>query len=369
MIELITGLPGNAKTLYAISMVRAKAEQENRPVYYSGIKALTLPGWTEIDPLKWMQCPQGALILIDECQKIFRARSLGSTPPVHVTELEEHRHRGHDLFLLSQHPSLVDPSVRRLSGVHRHLVRIFGMEASTVHRWPSVKDNCDKNSARVDSEKTRWGFDKSLYGCYHSADEHTMKRHIPLRLKLLVLVPVVLALAGYSVYRLMVRIPAGSRPVPSGSVVGAGQLASADPLNRRQVAFDPVADAKQFVAMNMPRVAGLPHTAPKYDVLTVPTRVPVPAACIQVGGVTSTNCKCYSQQGTVMAVEFNMCIMFARNGFFEDFDPERDRRDTDRVARSSAVLDGRGLQQSVAAVVSLPEPSTAFRIAGTSLAK
>jgi zona occludens toxin len=86
MIELITGLPGNAKTLYTIGEVKRRAEAEGRPVYYAGIKELQLD-WTPIEADKWTDCPAGSIIVIDECQKVFRNRSLGAQPPAHVTEL------------------------------------------------------------------------------------------------------------------------------------------------------------------------------------------------------------------------------------------------------------------------------------------
>ena len=83
MIELITGLPGNSKTLFSIRHLIDRASQENRAVYYSGLKEFKaddprLKGttWTEFDPLKWHETvPSGALIFIDEAQTIFRARS------------------------------------------------------------------------------------------------------------------------------------------------------------------------------------------------------------------------------------------------------------------------------------------------------
>jgi len=107
---------------------------------------------------------------------------------------------------------------------------------------------------------------------------------------------------------------------------------------------DPLEDAKDYVWKETPRVVGLPQTAPKYDALTVPTRVPVPAACLQVGSVhdrKSVSCKCYTQQGTPMAVDFNMCIEFARNGFFQDFDPDKDRQAASRTETSVRVMEGR----------------------------
>lgn len=391
-IHLITGLPGNAKTLFGLQTVIEMSTAAQRPVFYSGLKEFIpddprLNGipWTEIDPTQWMDCPSGSLIYIDEAQKTFRNRSLGAIPPLHVTELEEHRHRGIDFVMNTQHPSLVDPAIRKLTQTHRHMVRMWGMEVSTIHKWEGqVRDNCDKPSARKDSEKTKWGFNKKLYGLYKSADVHTMKRHIPMRVKLLFLVPVLLAAAGYIVYTKTVgkhkpveasqTALAGRQGVP-GSLPGQSVVvSSAAPQSVPLAVSDPVADAKQYLLLRQPRIVGLPETAPRYDALTVPVRVPVPSMCVQVGSVRehpeNVTCKCYSQQGTPMDVERNMCIGFARNGVFRDFDPEGDRRQTERMAQGAKVMEGTSSappseqQPNVLSFKDIPPPA---RITGTSL--
>jgi len=362
VIELITGLPGNAKTLYAIGEVKRRAEAEGRPVYYAGIKELTLD-WQPVDPEKWMDVPDGSIIVIDECQKVFRNRSLGSVPPKHVTELEEHRHKGLDFYLITQHPSLIDPAIRRLTQTHKHLIRIFGMEASTIHKWNVCIDNPDKSNFRKDSEKTRWGFDKSIYGYYKSAEVHTMKRSIPVRFWFLLSLPLLLLLAAYMVYRITIaRSPSGTLPDSSSAAAAAhgkqtgraGSFSDAlsgdvpgrnsERLGRSEKGddFDPMQDAKHFVAMNTPRVEGLAFTAPKYDELTKPDAVPVPAMCIEFRG----SCTCKSQQATPLDVKDSMCREFARNGFFREFDPDRDRRESERTARSVRVLEGRAVESS-----------------------
>ncbi|GJI96187.1 hypothetical protein RugamoR57_29050 [Duganella caerulea] len=341
MIDLITGLPGNAKTLFTIGLVRDLALRENRPVFYSGIPELKLD-WQEIDPTKWMDVPPKSIVLIDEAQRIFRNRSLGSQPPKHVTDLETHRHLGIDLFFITQHPSLIDPAIRRLAGRHRHMVRVWGMEVSTVHKWDSVKDNCDKPSSRNDSEKTKWAFDKSIYKLYKSADEHTMKRSIPMRAKLLLLTPVILVACAFLVYKLTIGKNQKPQLPPADAVAAQSPVATqSKSVGVRPAEFDPKEDMRHYVQMNTPRIEGLVQTAPKYDELTKPTRVPVPAACIQV----SDKCRCFSQQGTALDVKYSMCIEFARNGFFQEFDADRDRRSTERTAESVRVLEGRGGQQ------------------------
>jgi zona occludens toxin len=373
-ITLITGLPGNSKTLYSLRYVIEWAAREGRTVYYSGIKDLKtddprLKGtrWIEHDPTKWHEeVPSGSIVVGDEAQKTYRSRSLGTIPPKHVTELEEHRHKGLDFVFITQHPSLVDPAVRKLTQTHMHLVRIWGMEATTVHRWDAVRDNCDKPTARRDSESVKWVFDKSLYGLYHSADVHTMKRRIPGRVKLLVCLPFVVAALGYVAYRSLVKLHdpqavqqvvqsglPGSVPAAGAGGVGASPVgavgsaaldaARSDP----RAVLDPVGDARAYAVVRQPRVVGLPETAPRYDALTAPVRVPVPAMCIQIGdgrmASSEIRCKCYSQQGTPMQVELNMCLELANGGRFLDFDPDGGRAADSGAARVVAAGDSRAV--------------------------
>lgn len=368
MIELITGLPGNGKTLYAISETKAQAERENRPVYYHGIPELNIPSWVLLDDAtKWAEVPPKSIVLLDEAQKTFRNRSMGAAPPKHVTDLETHRHLGIDIKMLTQHPSLIDPSVRRLAGKHQHMVRIWGSEASTVHQWDAVKDNCDKS--RNDSNKKKWAFDKRVYSLYKSAEVHTMKRSIPARVKMLIGLCVLFACAiAYMVMFIGKKTGAIEADKPAAALVGTmanPMLATPARGPGGAAPFDPVADAKQYLAVSTPRIVGLPHTAPKYDAITVPVRAPVPNACVQIGDpltAKEVRCKCYSQQGTPMEVEFNMCIQFARNGYFQDFNPDQDKQHQDKAATGQQVMASRpdvslSTGQQVVSFLDIQEPS------------
>lgn len=77
-----------------------------------------------------------------------------------------------------------------------------------------------------------------------------------------------------------------------------------------------VEDSKQFIFDRTPRVAGLPQTAPRYDEITKPSSVPVPAACIS----NETKCNCYTQQATPMNVPDLLCRDIVARGYFVDFD-------------------------------------------------
>lgn len=342
MITFITGLPGNGKTLYALWYIKMKAEKEQREVYYHNIKDLTLP-WTVCDPQKWMALPKGSIIVIDEAQEVFPKKPNGSSLPDFYSELAKHRHHGFDIYLITQHPSLVDNFVRQLGGQHLHSVRKFGLDRSTIYEWSAVNPAPQNPSSQKNAITLKWAYPKEVYTYYKSAEVHTVKRSIPAKLILAVAFVLFVFGGGYwllqSYQERLKPKEAQALPVTPG-VVGAGLSSSGLPPRA-----DRVKDARQYIESATPRIAGLPHTAPKYDHLTEPDRVPVPAACIQKGSRRSVtegaSCKCFSQQGTAMDVEFNMCVSFANNGYFKEFDADAQRQQQERGEQARAVLSNR----------------------------
>lgn len=350
-ITLWTGLPGNGKTLNALKAVKMQSEKEARPVFYSGIK-ITDPAalpWTEIEPEKWFEVPNGSIVVIDECQRVFRPRMHGKEPPQHVVELETHRHKGIDIHLITQHPMLADPSIRRLTDRHLHVVRAFGTESCTIHEWPQVRENCEKPAGRQDSIKHLTKYPKEVYAWYKSAEVHTMKRRVPAKFFVLAAAPVVLFGLVYYLYgNIMARIDGtheSSKPsfmqgqqASPGALPGAPSGYFGTPAGGRGEKADyrhAEEDAKQYMYERTPRMQGIAYTAPIYDDLTKPSRVPVPAACVQSG----KRCQCYTQQATKLDVPFNQCAELAHNGYFQEFDANGRGGDQDRRAHNQKVLE------------------------------
>lgn len=348
-ITLMTGLPGNGKTLHALTHIKERAERENREVYYHGINECTLP-WTEFKADEWPALPDGCIIVIDECQFVFPTKANGSQLPKHYEDLAVHRHRGMDIYLITQHPTLIHNFVRKLVGQHFHSVRKFGFESATVYEWSNTNPAPETASSQKSAISFRWPFNKEAYKWYKSAEVHTVKKKIPAKIFYVgVFVILVIAALAYYVkskkdaFSSASQVAAvGDAATESGDTSGSG-----GPVGY----LDPVSDVKKYLWERNPRLQGLPETAPRYDMLTAPTRVPVPAMCIQIGDSRSggsIKCQCYTQQATKLDVEFNMCIDIARNGRFMDFDPEP-RRDVDNSAvhmaemsqarRSADVLD------------------------------
>lgn len=306
-VVLVTGLPGNGKTLYSLCMVKEWATKEKRQVYYHGIEILdkeALP-WVEfLDPKTWHELPDGCIIVIDEAHKVFPVRPQGSKVPPHVEAIAELRHQGHNLVLITQHPMELDSAIRRRVGRHLHCVRRFGMQACAVFEWSRCVENCDKT--RKDAIQHEWAYNKKAFDWYKSAEIHTIKRKIPKKVFFLVLVPILIGVAIWYVFSIFTK----QREPEQVAVISSST--SAAPGSQVAVAPSPY----KWFEDRTPRVKGLEHTAPVYDNVTQPVRAPYPAACI----ASSTKCRCYTQQGTLLSTTDEVCRGIAAGGFFVAWD-------------------------------------------------
>ncbi len=186
MITIRTGLPGAGKTLFSIYDYIARPPLGVAPVrevFVSGIDLVPdmLPFTPLDEPTRWMDCPAGSLVVIDESQRFFRNRPPGAPVPDYVAALETHRHLGIDLVLITQDPMLIDKHVRRLAGEHFHAKRTFGLSSITMYRWQRCVDDPLDFHTKKEAEKVRRKYPKKIYKCYKSAEIHTVKRKIPFR--------------------------------------------------------------------------------------------------------------------------------------------------------------------------------------------
>lgn len=228
MITLITGVPGSGKSLLAVQMLLENAQSESPRPAFSNIEGLdyqALACFPLDNALTWYDLPEGSLIVIDECQRFFPPRPSGSKVPEFISQMETHRHKGHDLVLITQGPKLVDQNVRTLTGRHLHMYRPFGIKRRTVFEWNAVNENPEpaKNDANALTKKLP--FDESLFKYYTSAVQHTHGARLPVK-KLAVLgcsLLLVVLLGGFVVTRLL----AGQPEQPA--IVQADQSAAVPP--------------------------------------------------------------------------------------------------------------------------------------------
>lgn len=340
MLYLRTGANGSCKSLFTLKDVREKQLAELRPVcvivgddsdparQYVKIKPAIMKefGWTTCQFKDWWAQPDGTIFLGDECHNYLPKRPNGSAVPQHVSRLAEHRARGMDFYLLTQHPSNIDSFVTKLVGSpgwHQHLKRAFGASNMTsVLQWSAVNNTCEKDGAGKSAQVTMRGQPKDVYAWYDSAELHTGKRKIPRQFWMVVIgVPLALGMlfmAGKLMWDKTHKAPVTA---PGTSATG-GSVATGAPGAARDHVMTPA----EYAASYRPRIAGLMHTAPAYDKLTEPKRVPVAAACISM---PSKGCKCFTQDATPYPVDQAMCEGLVRHGAFYAFAAEGERKTYD----------------------------------------
>lgn len=313
MLYLYTGTPGSSKTLNAIKFICEEPSFQNRPVYFFNIKEVTHP-WielTEEECLRWYELPENSIVFIDECQKIFRPRQKAAKVPRHVEELETHRHLGIDIVVCTQSTDLVDKNLLAQVEMHRHLERRYGKEQANQFQWEKAITTVNAKAHRSQAVMTTIKFDQKYYGTYKSAEVHTRKASVPLKLRL-IQSAIVLTVIGFMAF--FINLYWGAKHAAEDAPVQASTSQSTQQLT-------PVSQEEIDPNSLIPRIPQLPWTAPAYDEITKAKSAPMPRACVYWH--QRDYCVCYTQQGTKMSVPRTFCMQTVKGGYFDRTIPDQ----------------------------------------------
>lgn len=307
MITLFTGAPGAGKTAALVDALMTTPEYAGRPLFVHGLDGLCLnhqlinaAAWSAKDPSGEYIVPDGALVVIDEVQSIWRARTIGAQVPDAVQALETHRHRGLDFLLTTQAPALLDVNVRRLVGRHVH-IRDTGILGRWWYEWPECSDSIDWQTAL---NKRRWSLPKKAFDQYISASKHIKPvRSVPRIFFIVVLC--VLLLAGL-IYYLYGRLSPKVQPSPPSQTspvsTSGGVVVTAGPGAAPDVVMD-------FI----PRLSGHPESAPAYDHLRKIEVLPVVTGGMCWGRTASETCRCFVPGGFDAPISADECRTLVLN--------------------------------------------------------
>lgn len=315
-ITLITGQPGAGKSLFAVSEIK-RFTAAGRPCFHIGIDDLRV----EVAPQFgkslecWRELPEGAVLFVDEAHKHCPPMGPGK-PPEWIEALAEIRHMGIDLVLITQHPSSVHHFVRKRVNRHVHVVRKMGLQRAMLHEWDGVQSNPRDYHAAKESNKRVWKYPRELFGCYRSATLHQVERRVPW------LVPVacvgivaalgVILAAVLTIGDLDAAEPTATEPVSAHLEEPAPTFADAVPvLSQRQ---NRPLTAEEYVVAHLPRIEGVPWSAPVYDGKD-PERMP-DVLCMLM---EKRGCRCYTEQMTRLEVSFNVCRRIAVDGIYNPY--------------------------------------------------
>lgn len=365
-IELFTGQPGNGKTALMVERLIAEAKKAERPLFYAGIKGLR-PGlatlikdireWNAVKPGEVCTCddyegqedengdpviskctahvvPAGSLIFVDEAWKWFghlHDASRQATPP-HALKLAEHRHRGIDFVWTSQQPNQLYPFVRGLIADHHHVVRRFGTRFIDVFSWGELVEDVKSTAKREHAQRKTRTLPSDAFGAYKSAEVHTIKAKLPLKVLAVPLLAVAAIVLGWWAYSSL-------RPDAFAETVTGKQTANAAPAASPSSAV-PVGDGAssgpkwetrtEYAVAHLPRFGTMPWTAPVYDQRGI-TADPQLFCMASLSGTVADgtrrepSCTCLTEQGTRYELSGPECRTVARHG--QPYNPYKQRRD------------------------------------------
>lgn len=148
---------------------------------YSDINGLRIDDVLE-SPDDWRSCPDGSIIFYDEVQNRAIYKNTRDKNEI-ISDLTVHRHRGFDIYFITQFPVLIHTEVRAVVGQHYHLFRPWGLPQAYVHVWSYAVVDPNSFSKKRAAERTfRFSYDKKIYKLYTSSTMHTHKINLPKKL-------------------------------------------------------------------------------------------------------------------------------------------------------------------------------------------
>ncbi|MFK3847851.1 MULTISPECIES: zonular occludens toxin domain-containing protein [Bacteria] len=368
MMYLISGQPGNGKSLRALYMMEQAYLENQQAVkegkaqprrFYTNMAGATLDEnpdafpWVEKIPEHndWTKLPDGAYVLYDEAHSDGKTPGLerygylfpstgkpGESDDPRIRAMSTHRHRGVDLVFVTQWPSKIHHQVRTLIGSHTHMNRAFGMQRAGVLTWSRVQSDPYDEKMREKAEEEIWAYPKHLYKRYKSSTMHTAshKFKVPARVWQGLSVFVFLVLALWGIYAFVIKPQQyKGKETMEGEGAKAGGVALA-PLGAGSPPAAP-RSREEYVDLHKPRVEFQPWSAPAYD-----DRRPVAKPelyCMSSGTDVDRTCSCITEQGTKYRLPMDMCIAIALQG--PQYNPYREPAQQQAAPASGSV----GVQQ------------------------
>lgn len=329
MLTIVTGVPGGGKTLLTLERILNEFQvpkgQARRPVYVNGIPELNYEYFHAdemVDPDHWYNLPDGSILVFDEAQKVFPQRPPSIPVPEKCQQFSTHRHKGMDIFIITQNATNIDAFVRKMCGRHLHVHRILNREVATVYEYDHYEpDPTGWGPKREAISVIPWKYPKKLYNKYKSATMHTYKANTPWKLYALPVLAIgSIGLLVWAFGHLKERIQdmdpdASSSNTTEQTETGfLSTFSGASAPGNETALYSYNEYTKQFQNL----ILGLQHSQPFYQSEYVAVSYPIPH-CVLFDN--AEQCKCYTQQITTYETPEQNCRYWAVHGFF---DPTKD---------------------------------------------
>lgn len=351
MIIVITGQPGNGKTLRAMALMReeyernAQAAKEGREEprrFFTNIIGATIQEnpnafpWVERLPEHndWTKLPHGSYVVYDEAHSdgvtpgleryglLFPATGKpGESNDPRIRAMSTHRSSfSMDIVLITQWPNKIHHQVRTLAGRHIHMNRAMGLQRAGTFSWTRVQPDPYDETQREKAEEEIWAYEVDLYIRYKSATIHTAtyKFKVPKKVWVGVSRLVVTVVVGWCLWLFIFKPEAKESDEqvdkPNNAAIALAPAGAGGPRSASRPS-DPLEYLKDFA----PRIPQAPWTAPAYDGREVVAKPALYCMASDPGQDANgrerrQSCTCLTEQGTRYTIRNVDCRGLARNG-------------------------------------------------------
>lgn len=287
MLTLITATPGSGKTLFCVGLILDYLKSDEPRFIYHNIIGLNIDSpFLRLAPDDWREVPDGSIIFYDECQEIFPATGkAGRVDDQVLTDLETHRHRGIDIYFITQHPTFVHHHIRKLVTEHIHLYRAAGVSGAIRYLWSHVVLDPNDRGEQSRANSIIFRFNKEHFKLYKSTVLNTHKFRLPRKGWYFIIA--IFCIAVFVIYSLSDGLNSISSvpPVPPVKPLeGAKSQAATLPLPSATEFDNPVSRGHWASSPTIPAVAGCVH---------FPSR---------------SKCLCYAKNGLQLDLSYAQCV-------------------------------------------------------------
>ena len=176
MMYLVSATPGTGKTCWVVKQLLEwieKPENKDRKIY-ANIAGLKIEG-IETPPDDFRECQDGSIIVYDEAQEIEHYSSDSRAGNPVAKALSKHRHRGFDIWFISQDPSLLHKYVLKNIYLHYYLWRPAQRANVEIFTFARAIVTPTKDDFKNAYDVKWWRFDKYYLKYYQSTVLNTSK--------------------------------------------------------------------------------------------------------------------------------------------------------------------------------------------------
>lgn len=177
MMYLVSATPGTGKTCWVVKQLLEWIEQpENKKrKIYANIAGLKIEG-IEPPPDDFRNCEDGSIIIYDEAQEIEHYSSDSRANNPIAKALSKHRHRGFDIWFISQDPSLLHKYVLKNIYLHYYLWRPAQRQNVEIFTFARAIVSPTKEDFKNAYDVKWWRFDEYYLRYYTSTVLNTSKK-------------------------------------------------------------------------------------------------------------------------------------------------------------------------------------------------